>query len=205
LESDIVPAFYEQGTDGLPRRWISYMKSSIGTLSYSFNTHRMVKDYTKEFYSKAHERSCRLMADNAEGARQLASWLSRIERAWANVAVEAVDGITNGETHIGHPITVRARIRLGGLTPGEVAVQLYLGRLNADGEITDAEVIPMQPAPEAHPDGSYLFEARDIPCRRSGLNGYTVRILPFHADEAQRFLPGRIRWANEAAVKTSMA
>jgi len=200
LESDIIPAFYERGSGGLPRRWISYMKSSIGTLSYSFNTHRMVNDYTTEFYSQAHERSSLLTADNAERARKLASWHSRIEREWANVAVEAVDGLGNDEIQVGHPINVRARVRLGGLTPEEVAVQLYLGRLNADGEISDAEAIAMQPASEAQPGGVYTFQVLNVPCRRSGLNGYTVRILPFQADEPQRFLPGLIHWANEPAV-----
>ncbi len=36
--SDIVPTFYDRSADGLPRRWIANMKSSIGALSYSFNT-----------------------------------------------------------------------------------------------------------------------------------------------------------------------
>ena len=32
LEQDIVPTFYERSADGLPRRWIAHMKSSIATL-----------------------------------------------------------------------------------------------------------------------------------------------------------------------------
>jgi len=198
LESDIVPAFYERGTDGLPRRWISYVKSSVKTLSYSFNTHRMVNDYTTHFYFNAHERSRALLADNAARARKLALWLSRIEGAWANVAIETVDGVGEEEIRVGHPLTVRARVRLGGLAPEEVAVQLYLGRLNADGEISNAEAIAMHPVSQA--DGVYVFEVLNVPCKRSGLNGYTVRVVPFHLDEALRFLPGLIHWANEPAV-----
>lgn len=69
LESEVVPAFYERSADGLPRRWIGYMKSSIGTLADSFNTQRMVKDYAAGFYAPAHERSRRLVACGAECAR----------------------------------------------------------------------------------------------------------------------------------------
>src|SRR5690348_9218894 len=49
LEREIVPAFYERSADGLPRRWISLMKSSIATLCPVFNTHRMVREYTADF------------------------------------------------------------------------------------------------------------------------------------------------------------
>ncbi len=47
LERDIVPTFYDRKSDRIPRRWISRMKSSIGALCPFFNTHRMVRDYTR--------------------------------------------------------------------------------------------------------------------------------------------------------------
>ena len=203
LESEIVPAFYDRSADGLPRRWIAYMKSSVATLSHSFNTQRMVKDYTADFYSTAHDRCRRLLAGGAESARELAAWFSRVEQAWANVRVEAVDAVGDGEIHVGDQISVRTRVRLGGLAPEEVAVELYLGRLNADEEIADATTIRMGPVGQAQQEGTYIFEAKQVPCHRSGRNGYTVRIRPFHADEARPFLPGLIRWTEEQMVKTA--
>ena len=203
LESEIVPAFYDRSADGLPRRWIANMKSSIRNLSYAFNTQRMVKDYTANLYSTAHERCQSLSADSAARARGLAAWLSRLQRCWASLSVEAVGAIHESELHVGGKIRVQARVRLGDITPEEVAVELYLGRLNAAGDIFDAVATPMQPAGKIA-DGVYTFEARDVSCRTSGRNGYTVRILPFHRDEAKSFLPGLIRWADDrVAVTTS--
>jgi starch phosphorylase len=203
LESEIVPAFYERGADGLPRRWISHMRSSIGTLSYSFNAQRMVKDYTADFYAKAHERCRRLMADGAQCARKLATWLSRIEREWANVRVETLDAVGDGEIQVGDHIRVRARVHLGNLAAEELTVELYLGRLNAEGQISGGISIPMECVGQQ--DGIHLFEAKEVLCQRSGRNGYTVRIRPFHVDEAKPFLPGLIRWADEGMVKASTA
>lgn len=202
LETDIVPTFYDRSADGLPRRWVANMKSAIGTLSYSFNTQRMVKDYTADFYSTAHERCRRLAAGGAEGARDLAAWLSRVEEVWASVRVEAVDEVGSQEVRVGGRIDVRAQVRLAGLAPTEVAVELYLGSLNADGEIVDAAIVRMEPM-GWHQDGTQVFEAREVPCSRSGCNGYTVRIRPFHSDEARAFLPGLIRWAGEQMAKTA--
>ena len=98
------------------------------------------------------------------------------------------------ELAVGSQIQVRAWIRLGAIPSEEVAVELYLGRLDSGGEITDGVAISMQPAGQS-PDGLSIFEAAAVPCNRSGLHGYTVRVLPFHADEAKAFLPGIITWA----------
>ncbi len=196
LESEIVPTFYDRSADGLPRRWIAHMKSSIGTLSYSFNTQRMIKDYAAAFYSTAHERCQSLVADGAARARALAVWLSRVQNGWANLSVETIDALHGSDLPVGSKIRVRARIRLGNITPDEVSVELYLGRLNAIGEIIDAVAVEMQPAGQTG-EGVYMFEARDVPCRSSGRSGYTVRVLPFHRDESQPFLPGLIRWADD--------
>jgi glycogen phosphorylase len=51
IEGEIVPAFYERRADGLPRNWISRMKASIAVLCPEFNMHRMIKQYTNEYYS----------------------------------------------------------------------------------------------------------------------------------------------------------
>jgi glycogen phosphorylase len=203
LESEIVPVFYERSADGLPRRWIAYMKSSIGTLSYSFNAQRMVKDYTADFYAGAHKKCEELKADGAQRARRLAAWLSRVESNWGNVRVETVEAVGDGEIQVGDQVQIRASVHLGNLTPEEVAVELYLGRLNADGQITSATNIAMKCVGQQN--GMQIYEAKEVACERSGRNGYTVRIRPFHKDEAKLFLPGLIRWADELMVEAKAA
>ncbi len=74
-------------------------------LPYSFNAQRRVKDCDADFYSQAHGKCQRLMADGAGRARGLAAWFSRIDRDWANVRVESVYGIANGETQAAGTLT----------------------------------------------------------------------------------------------------
>ena len=155
----------------------------------------MVKEYAADFYAVAHERHHRLIADGSARARALATWLSWIKGGWTDVRVEAVDAVSGPRLRVGSKIAVRARVRLGRFKPDDVAVQLYLGRLDADDQLVDAVVIPMKPTGQNR-DGIYVFEATDIPCHTSGRHGYTLRILPFQADEARSFLPGLIRWAD---------
>lgn len=57
LEQVIVPLYYHRAADGIPYRWIDYMKESIKTVSPEYSTQRMVQDYTTKFYIHAMENS----------------------------------------------------------------------------------------------------------------------------------------------------
>ena len=107
---------------------------------------RMVKQYAADFYVTANDRSQQLTANGAERARALAAWTAHVQAHWKEVRVEAVDSLTQADLPVGSRLHVRARLQLGALTPGQVAVELYVGRLDADGELTDAHAIPMQTA-----------------------------------------------------------
>jgi len=51
LEQQVVPLYYERDSEGLPRKWILMMKSSIATLVPEFNSDRMVEDYARRIYT----------------------------------------------------------------------------------------------------------------------------------------------------------
>jgi len=193
LERDVVPTFYERGADGLPRRWITRMKASIGALCHYFNTHRMVGEYTTRFYLPAASRYQQLTADGTARAKALAAWKARVQASWPQVRVDSVETASFTELKAGDEVQVQARVRLGALTPDDVSVELCLGRVNDRGEIVAAQATPMLPVGPAG-DGSWHFAASIVP-GQSGLHGYTVRVLPRHADLTTPFIPGLIVWA----------
>jgi glycogen phosphorylase len=51
LEQEVIPLYYERGSDNLPRKWISMMRRSIVTLVPQFNSDRMVNEYSRRIYS----------------------------------------------------------------------------------------------------------------------------------------------------------
>ena len=194
LEGDVIPTFYDRGEDKLPRRWIERMKASIGNLCYYFNTHRMVREYTERFYLPAAERQGRLTADGMALARSLAAWKERVRDQWSKVRVESVTADSLDDVQVNSEIKAQAEVSLGALTPDDVSVELYVGLVDADGEITGARVIPMRPVSDGGA-GHYRFEVSSVACCRSGLHGFTVRALPRHPDLIAPFPPGLIVWA----------
>lgn len=197
LERDVIPTFYSRGADRLPRKWIGRMKASIESLCHFVNTHRMVSDYVTQVYFRAHEQFQALDADEAARARSLAAALRRVTAEWRHVRVEPLERGGDLTLPIGASVHVEARVHLGALTPEDVDVELYVGRVSAAGDIADGSAVPMS-AHGSHGSGTWMFEV-EAPCKRSGQHGYTIRVRPKHRDLAIAFLPGLICWADSGS------
>jgi starch phosphorylase len=193
LERDVIPTFYDRGADRIPRAWVQRMKASVNSLCHFVNTHRMVRDYVEGYYTPAHAQFHTLEADNARRARQLASTLARIRQEWRDVSVARVEDGPSRAVPVNHPVRVSVQVRLGRLDPRDVLVELYVGRVDMDGRLTDGATIVMQ-AEGKLPDGSFRYLV-DTTIGRAGLHGFTVRVRPDHPDMPATFVPGLLRWA----------
>ncbi len=192
IEQDICPAFYKRDAGGLPREWIRRMKRSIISLVPVFNTNRMVEQYAEQCYIPAARRAAKLTADHLRAAKELAGWRRRVVADWHQVKVESVDAPTNELMRVGASFPVKVRVRLGPFKPDEVEVQLCHGVLDAMGDLAEAKTLPLSANGSITSDG-VLF-AGEVPCRSSGQFGFSVRVLPRHANLPHLFEPGLVTW-----------
>jgi starch phosphorylase len=118
-----------------------------------------------------------------------------VEDAWPNLRIESVESEEVTERSVGDSVPVRALVRLAGLDPGEVQVQVYHGEVDPEGGLNDGEAIRMDPA-EWGNDGAHWYQGA-VPCARTGHRGYAVRVLPGHPELLTPFLPGLIRWSSD--------
>jgi starch phosphorylase len=51
LERDIVPTFYDRDAQGIPRRWLQFVRQAIVSVAPRFSARRMVKQYADELYA----------------------------------------------------------------------------------------------------------------------------------------------------------
>ena len=196
LEKEIVPLFYDRGSDGLPRAWIARMKSAIGKLSPVFNTNRMVREYAERFYVPAAKRWDELTASNLARGRELGAWKQKIRQNFGEVRIESVTddmGDGDGGAKVGKNVRVQAVVNLGRLSASDVAVELYCGTLDQDGQLNDGYALPMDQVGQE--DGNRIRYGVDMPCAHSGMAGYTVRVLPRHELLAGPHEMAMIRWA----------
>jgi starch phosphorylase len=193
LESDIVPLFYARGVDGLPRAWIARMKRSMKVLSPAFSTNRLIWDYVERYYLPAAEYCARLAANGMERARALAAWGRQVRDGWKDASVESVSA-RRAEIHrVGEGYELTATVRLGGIDPRHVAVEIYYGPLDAQRQIVEARTVPMALDPGGAQAGLLRYSGV-IPCARSGLQGYAVRIRSSHPDANSVLSTGLMTW-----------
>jgi len=196
LEKEILPLFYDRGPDHLPRGWIAKMKAAMRTLAPVYNTNRMVRDYAERFYARAIQQWEMLVADDMAQAKSLSGWKRKL---WDNFHAVRIESVTDtmgdtGETaHVGLDVRVEAVVSVAPLGPEDIAVQLYYGPLDQDGQLHDGEPLPME---QTGDEGDSRFRyACDMPCTRSGLTGYTIRVMPRHDLLSGPLDMAMIRWA----------
>src|SRR6202012_3857613 len=77
-------------------------------------------------------------------AKALTSWKDRVRGAWQGVAVDGIEVESPSELAVGEPLKVGATVRLGTLTPDDVAVELYHGPTNGGHEIVRGKIVRMR-------------------------------------------------------------
>jgi starch phosphorylase len=185
LEKDIAPLFYNRDSNGIPQGWLAKVRASMMKLAPVYNTHRMVQEYTTNFYVPSAKREDELNDDAYAKSKELILWKQRIRENWSRVRVLSVAAEAE-KLLAGQEARVQATVELGTiLKPNEVSVQLFTGPVDASRNLISYTAYPMtlDKAAEA-PDGTegvYTFVG-NLPSANSGQQGYTVRVLPYHPD-----------------------
>jgi starch phosphorylase len=194
LENDLVPLFYDLGSDRLPRKWIAKVKGSMKQLAPIFNTNRMVQQYTERYYLPALDRWKNLSAGKFAKVRETVRWKQWVRTNWHEVQILRAK-VENTEVQAGATLKIEAEVYLGQLHQNDVVVQIYSGLLDADYNITEGTARTMQfiDRPE---EGTYRYHGA-IPCEESGLFGYLIRVMPHHPDLNGHFGLEMMRWIGE--------
>jgi starch phosphorylase len=192
LEKELVPMFYERGSDDLPRKWIEKMKNSMATLSPEFTTERMVRNYAEMFYVPSAEWLFKISENKYERAVKLSEWKKGLFKNWPAIRFDAVEQISADKLTVGGALEIRASVRLGELKPEDVDVQLYTGRIDGHGQLTATQASAMECVQF---DSSVCLYKGSVPCDKTGIHGYGVRVVPKNPDMASPYEPGLILWA----------
>jgi starch phosphorylase len=185
LERHVVPMFYERHEGPLPRRWIRHVKENLASLGPEVVASRMVRDYTEQLYEPTAVRADALSGDRGVRAVALAGWIERVRASWKAVHVDGVETDTT-TADLGGSRAVSARVALGDLSPDDVEVQLLHGPVGQNDEIDHSHRVVMSPDGDRY-TGTFT-------CEHPGRYGFTVRVVPHHADLVTPVELGLVAW-----------
>jgi len=194
LENEVIPLFYKRGRSDFPRKWLELMKNSMSKICPFFNTNRMVREYTEWYYAPAMNKFDNLYENDQQRAKEIAEWKNKIQKNWKKIQFISVEQNGKREYQVGNEMSITAKIKLDGLNPDDVNVEIYHGFLNSDNMIVSGKIDRMN-CNEDNGDGVVTFSG-NISCQVSGLYGYTVRIIPKVETLNHPHETGLILWAN---------
>ena len=176
LEREIVPEFYRREPDGLPRRWLERVRTSMAKLTPQFSAGRMLIEYVEKFYLPAAQAYRARTANGGKLAAQLEEWHCRMLEDWHTVRFGDVRVATDGGRH-----HIEVQVYFGDLDASLVTVELY-----ANPELDEPPVrLPMQRKDVIAGSVNGYIYAADVPAVRPAHN-FTPRIIPYHP---QAFVP----------------
>ncbi len=197
LEDDLIPSFYTRGRDGLPRDWISRIKSSVQKLAPFFNTYRMVREYTEDYYLPSHARFQTLVQPDISRGKAFADWENRIRTQWDKITIVHVE-VKPEQIKVNEDLNIQAWVDLGSLKPEDVQVQAYYGPLDSRGQLMAGEALDMKYCgPDSDGRKNVHEFSASLSYTNTGRRGLSVRVLPHHQDLAEPIRTGLITWANK--------
>lgn len=189
VEHQVVPLYYREKHQGWSEGWVRLAKNAMKTTIPRFNAQRMMLDYLRDSYVPAIQHARRLGRDEAQGARQLAEWKSRIARSWGDVSLELEQGLPNRQQQE-EDLKLRIKARLNGLLPTDVMIECVFGQ---QGPALEFDVVKVENFDIAGTQGEWTFyELQTRPL--TGLQQLRLRAYPYHPHLAHRFETGCMRW-----------
>src|SRR5437762_3581013 len=190
LQDAVVPLYYNRSEGGYSAEWIRMAKRSMASLLPRYDASRMLGEYVSKFYLPAVRQGHRYTGNGYEAAKTVAVWKARVNAAWPGVTIRRLD-TPKSRIQFGETLPVEIGVKLNGLSPADVCVELLLTRaLREAAPLSHShELAPAGPG--EHGEQRYRL---DLKPGLAGRLDYHIRIYPRHELLTHPFEMGLSTW-----------
>ena len=179
LEHKVIPIYYDKNEKGISPKWLEMMKNSIMSTGGKFSTSRMLIDYTEKLYMPL----CDLYNKYYSTLENVATynlWKQELYNNWEDIKITQENNMDNITIDAGNNIEVKCKVQLPNISPENVEVQVYYGKIEENGVVDDITIIPMKMQSSDEENKIYEYIAK-VNLKNGGNYGYTFRVMPKHA------------------------
>lgn len=192
LQDQVMPLYYGHSNMGFSPNWVRMSKRSMASIMPRFNAKRMVGEYLAKCYLPASKQHRLYKQNNFEVSRAIAAWKSRVRKAWTGVTLRPMD-IAPGTIRFGDALRFEVAVRLNGLDPKDVVVEMLLGLFTKRERIRDSNHYSFEATGTTTDSGEHIF-ALEVQPEQCGKLEYRIRVYPFHEMLTHPFEMGMMRW-----------
>jgi hypothetical protein len=179
LEDDIAPDFYARDKEGVPSRWVQYIKHSTAEICPDFTMKRMLDEYREKYYSRLAVRAVEIKADNCSMARQIADWKYKVHKHWHELTVRSVKvpDSTGRALRFGDLFKAEVKLNSGSLSPEDIGMEVIFGH---KGNGRREELMFTRPLELKRATRDTITFSCEFPIEHAGLLDYAIRLYPTH-------------------------
>ncbi|HXU94493.1 MAG TPA: alpha-glucan family phosphorylase [Gallionella sp.] len=192
LQDQVLPLYYDHGKMGFSQGWVKMAKHSMATIMPRFNSKRMVGEYLAKCYLPASQQHKLFKQNQYENSHVLAEWKARVRQAWSGVTLRRLDSERH-EINYGESLRFEVGIRLNGLRPGDIVVEMLLGLQTKRERLQQLRRFRFEPTGTTTEAGEDVFAIEIIP-EQCGKLEYRIRAYPYHEIQTHPFELGMMRW-----------
>jgi len=179
FEDEILPLYYDQSKDGVPVKWVQYIKNTVSDVAPNFTMKRMLEDYQQKFYRKLIERAGKVNGDFYKMAADYAEWKSEMRSKWHEIKLEKlmVPDSSRGSLTLEDSFSTEVTIYTNGILPEHLGVEVLFGKKD-QGRVK--KILFSKEMPLKEIEGKNATYAVEIPAFQAGSYSYAFRIFPKH-------------------------
>jgi alpha-glucan phosphorylase-like protein len=177
LEEEIVPIYYNRDENGVPAKWVSYIKNTIADIAPHFTMKRQLDDYIRQYYTKLFKRTKIMTGKNYEMARHIASWKRKVLRGWEGIEIVSMKTHDSDQKplSLGDSFIAEIILDLNELSATDVGIEVLFGkkvndRVNEPIFIEEMNLVRSE-------KNIAVFEC-NIPINQAGVYDFVFRLFP---------------------------
>jgi phosphorylase/glycogen(starch) synthase len=193
LEDDILPVYFDVDSNGVPHKWVGYIKNNISQIVPHFTMKRMLDDYYDKFYSKLFEQAIKIKSNNYQLAGEIEHWKSNLESKWPEIKVTSVriPDSSIKPLDLGDEFAVDVTLDINGINSDDIGIEIVIGKKVFDKmediyQISELEKYSMK--------GSSVSYKCALTISESGVFDFAFRIYPKSEYLAHRQDFNLVKW-----------
>ncbi len=192
LQDQVVPLYYGHSRMGFSPDWVKMSKRSMASILPRFNSKRMVSEYLDKCYLPASQQYRLYRQKKCENSSSIAAWKARVRYSWHGVTLRRLDA---GQQEIiyGGNLHFEVAVRLNGLDPGDVVVEMLLGLFAKREKFFEPIRYSFEATGTMTGAGENIF-ALEVKPELCGKLEYHIRAYPYHKMLTHPFEMGMMRW-----------
>ena len=195
IEEQIVPKYYDRGSDGIPHQWVDSVKKCVADIASNFTTNRMLGDYEERFYNKLAARKREIVEGGYKLAREIAAWKRKVSAAWDKVRVIDVQRvrIDDEAIFVGEKYHFEVTVDIANLRPEDIGVEMVIAQqIVGGGKVNVTRTIGLK---HTKTDGSRVTYALDYVPGEAGTFDVALRLYPYNPHLPHRMDFALVKWA----------